>query len=160
MSDILEAIKDAINPKRREQATVETYDAHKRGPYRDQPPTGDGQPGLSPLTEARNPATAEQSDLSTTAAAQRSGSLTSQTLNTAEQSAQTAAGPSQSPKAATSAGYGAPEGTYGRHRSRIANALDPRVDSDRNGNPSHGLSDYGGAANKPVHKEGVKYGLS
>lgn len=26
---------------------------------------------------------------------------------------------------------GAPEGTYGPHRSRIANALDPRVDSDR-----------------------------
>jgi hypothetical protein len=28
---------------------------------------------------------------------------------------------------------GAPEGTYGPHNSRIANALDPRVDSDRDG---------------------------
>jgi hypothetical protein len=160
MSDILEAIKDAVNPKRREQATVENYDAHKRGPYPDQAPAGDGEPGLSPPTEARNPATAEQSDLSSTVAGKRSGSLTSQTLNTGEQSAQTAAGPNRSPKAASSAGYDAPGGTYGPHRSRIANALDPRVDSDRDGSPSHGLSDYGGAANKPVHKEGVKYGLS
>jgi len=38
--------------------------------------------------------------------------------------------------AAGSAGYGtrgAPEGTYGPHSSRMANALDPRVDSDRDG---------------------------
>lgn len=31
---------------------------------------------------------------------------------------------------ATAAGYNAPEGTYGPHSSRLANAADPRVDSD------------------------------
>jgi hypothetical protein len=35
---------------------------------------------------------------------------------------------------------GAPEGTYGPHGSRIANALDPRVDSDRD----HRAAGYGG----------------
>lgn len=29
--------------------------------------------------------------------------------------------------------HGAPEGTHGPHNSRIANAMDPRVDSDRDG---------------------------
>lgn len=51
-------------------------------------------------------------------------------------------------------------GTYGPHRSRIANTLDPRVDPGRDGRPSHGLSDYGGAAAKPANKEGGKRGLS
>lgn len=32
-----------------------------------------------------------------------------------------------------SGGAGAPEGTYGPHGSRVANAADPRVDSDRDG---------------------------
>ncbi|KAK4119080.1 hypothetical protein N657DRAFT_650637 [Parathielavia appendiculata] len=144
MSDIVEAIKDAVNPKRREQATVETYDPHKRGPYPDQPPTGDGQPGLSPstTTEAQNPGTAERSDLSSTVAAggQHSGSVTSQTLNSAQ------------PSAAQS--------SAGRSRSRVAEALDPRAESTGNGSGSQGLGDYGGAATKPVHKEGGKYGLS
>ncbi|KAK1836414.1 hypothetical protein QBC39DRAFT_406991 [Podospora conica] len=33
---------------------------------------------------------------------------------------------------------GAPEGTYGPHGSRVANAADPRVDSDRDGSHGHG----------------------
>lgn len=33
----------------------------------------------------------------------------------------------------TQVGSGAPEGTYGPHNSRLANAVDPRVDSDRDG---------------------------
>ncbi|KAK4211610.1 hypothetical protein QBC37DRAFT_426677 [Rhypophila decipiens] len=38
MSDILSAVKDAINPKRREQATTPgMYDPHERGPYPDHP---------------------------------------------------------------------------------------------------------------------------
>lgn len=38
MSDILSAVKDAVNPKCREQATVPgTYDPHERGPYPDLP---------------------------------------------------------------------------------------------------------------------------
>ncbi|KAK4139554.1 uncharacterized protein C8A04DRAFT_15749 [Dichotomopilus funicola] len=70
MSDILEALKDAVSPKRRAQATDETYDAHKRGPYPDQPPhapAGEAVSGPSPV-EARNPGRAEQTDLSRGAA--------------------------------------------------------------------------------------------
>ncbi|KAL2133220.1 hypothetical protein VTI74DRAFT_2729 [Chaetomium olivicolor] len=155
MSDIIDAIKDAVNPKRREQATVETYDPKKRGPYAEESTSGDGQPELSPPKEAHDPARREHVDLSS--AGKRSGSLASQTLNTAEEPG---TGPNRAPKLATNTGYGAPKGTYGPHKSRIANALDPRVDSDRDGKPSHGLSDVGAAATKPVHKKGAKYGLS
>lgn len=144
MSDILEALKDAVNPKRREQATTETYDPKTRGPYADPAAAGDGQPEVAPPAEARDPGRAEQTDLSTTA--------------TAGQHPTT--GPDRSPKRASNTGYDAPEGTYGPHASRVANVLDPRVDSDRDGRPSHGLSDVGSAAAKPVHKEGGKYGLS
>ncbi|EGS20273.1 uncharacterized protein CTHT_0040120 [Thermochaetoides thermophila DSM 1495] len=35
MSDILEAIKDILIPRRRSQATAETYDAQRRGPFAD-----------------------------------------------------------------------------------------------------------------------------
>ena len=34
--------------------------------------------------------------------------------------------------------HGAPEGTYGPHSSRVANAADPRVDSDRDGRAAVG----------------------
>ena len=37
MSDILENIKDAINPSRREEATPPDYDPNKRGAYADAP---------------------------------------------------------------------------------------------------------------------------
>ncbi|KAK4443881.1 hypothetical protein QBC34DRAFT_416302 [Podospora aff. communis PSN243] len=53
--------------------------------------------------------------------------------------------------AAGSAGYGAgnahvgaPEGTYGPHNSRMANALDPRVDSDRDGRGGNGMMGQSG----------------
>ncbi|KAL2264898.1 hypothetical protein VTJ83DRAFT_7408 [Remersonia thermophila] len=36
--------------------------------------------------------------------------------------------------------YGAPEGTYGPHSSRVANAMDPRVDSDRDNSRTVGGS--------------------
>lgn len=155
MSDIVESLKDAFSHKRRDEATVPTYDAQSRGPYREHAPPDSTQPQLALSSESRDPGRAEQTDLSSDAASgQRSGSLSSQTLNAAEQSDRA------SPKAATTTGHGAPEGTYGPHKSRIANALDPRVDSDCDGRPSHGLSDYGDAAGKPVHKEGGKFGLS
>jgi hypothetical protein len=57
--------------------------------------------------------------------------------------------PNISPKLATDAGFNASKGTYGPHHSRLANALDPRVDSDRDGRPSHGVSGYDGAAAQP-----------
>ncbi|KAH6843482.1 hypothetical protein B0I37DRAFT_218706 [Chaetomium sp. MPI-CAGE-AT-0009] len=60
MSDILEAIKDAVNPKRREQATVETYDAHKRGPYPDRASAESSQPQVSPTAEAQDSGRVEQ----------------------------------------------------------------------------------------------------
>jgi len=44
-------------------------------------------------------------------------------------------------------GYDAPEGTYGQHNSRLANAADPRIDSDRDhrGAPGHtGTTGLGG----------------
>jgi len=149
MSDILEALKDAVNPKRREQATTETYDPKTRGPYADPSAAGDGQPEVAPPSEAQDPGRAEQTDLSS-----------SITTTTTRAGHPPTTGPSRSPKRASNAGYDAPEGTYGPHKSRVANALDPRVDSDRDGRPSHGLSDVGPAAAKPVHKEGGKYGLS
>ncbi|KAK4150441.1 hypothetical protein C8A00DRAFT_18035 [Chaetomidium leptoderma] len=97
MSNIIQAVKDAVNPKRREHATAETYDAQTRGPYADGSPAG--QSKASPPGEARNPGRAEQSDLSSTPAGRRSGSVTSQTMNTAEE-------PNRSPKLGDSAGYG------------------------------------------------------
>lgn len=38
---------------------------------------------------------------------------------------------------------GAPEGTYGPHSSRLANAMDPRVDSDRDGRAQAGYQGTG-----------------
>lgn len=150
MSDIAEAIKDAINPSRREQATTETYDASKRGPY------ADGQPESRAPSEAQHPARAEQGNL-----AGGGRTVTSHAANTSgESNMRTRTAPDRSPTLASGAGLDAPEGTYGPHKSRVANALDPRVDSDRDARPSHGLSDYDGVAAKPVHKEGGKYGLS
>lgn len=35
--------------------------------------------------------------------------------------------------------HGAPEGTHGPHNSRVANAADPRVDSDRDGSHNMGM---------------------
>jgi hypothetical protein len=129
MSDIIEAMKDAVNPKRREQATVETYDAQKRGPYADRRSTGDNQLEVAPpKNEAQNPRRAEQSDLSNAAASQSSGFTVGQTLNTTE--------------------------------LRQSHAMDPRLEPNREDKSSHGLSDYGEAAVKPLHKEGGKYGLS
>ncbi|GAB1315327.1 hypothetical protein MFIFM68171_05537 [Madurella fahalii] len=156
MSDIIEAIKDALNPSRREQATVETYDANTRGPYAHRNTAGDGQPELSAPSEAQHPARAEQNDLTGAG-----GSITSRAVKMGRKSdVETRTAPDGSPALASDTGFGAPEGTYGPHKSRVANALDPRVDSDRDGRPSHGLSDYGGVAAKPVYKEGGKYGLS
>jgi hypothetical protein len=98
MSDIFEANQDAFNPKRREKATIKTYDTQKRGPclwvwgrplhdeevtqphttkYTDRRSTGDGQPEVAPPNEIQNPACAEQSDLSNAVASQRSGSIVS-----------------------------------------------------------------------------------
>jgi hypothetical protein len=81
MSDIISAIKDAVNPKRREQATTETYDAHKRGPYPDQSATGDGQPELAPPTESQDPGRMEQTDLSSSSGGGSSSGNTSTTGN-------------------------------------------------------------------------------
>ncbi|KAF2397373.1 hypothetical protein EJ06DRAFT_457368, partial [Trichodelitschia bisporula] len=43
----------------------------------------------------------------------------------------------------TSAGYGASSNTAGPHDSNIANKLDPRVDSDRDGSRNAGAAAYG-----------------
>lgn len=88
MSDIIEAIKDAVNPKRREEATVEIYDAQKRGPYADRRSAGDSQPEVAPPNEAQNPGRAEQNDLSSTGAGQRTRTTVSQTPNTTNESRQ------------------------------------------------------------------------
>lgn len=76
MSEIIHAIKDAVNPERREQATVPTYDAQKRGPYPSANVAGSSQPELKPPTESQNPSRAEQTYLSTSNP--RSGPGTSQ----------------------------------------------------------------------------------
>ncbi|KAK3315717.1 hypothetical protein B0H66DRAFT_559592 [Apodospora peruviana] len=65
-----------------------------------------------------------------------------------ESAASSVTEPNKSPKMATNKGFNAPEGTYGPHSSRIANALDPRVDSDLDGHPKSGLHDFGGVAKR------------
>jgi hypothetical protein len=45
--------------------------------------------------------------------------------------------------------HGAPEGTYGPHSSRMANAADPRVDSDRDGRGAHGTHGVSGIGSGP-----------
>jgi len=47
MSDILENIKDAINPSRREEATPPDYDPNKRGAYASAP-SDDKQAQVNP----------------------------------------------------------------------------------------------------------------
>ncbi|KAL2152821.1 hypothetical protein VTH82DRAFT_3976 [Thermothelomyces myriococcoides] len=162
MSELVDAIKDAVNPKRREQATVETYDPHTRGPYPDRPPAGDNNQvhpssrSQQPETEAGAPQRGEAQD----AGRVEQGDLSGITTAAAAGDSHEAQSAEQAPKLASGANYNAPQGTYGPHKSRVANTLDPRVDSDRDGIPSHGISDYGGAAAKPLHAEGSKYGLS
>ncbi|KAL2173299.1 uncharacterized protein P884DRAFT_252169 [Thermothelomyces heterothallicus CBS 202.75] len=60
MSDLFEAIKDALNPKRREQATAETYDPHTRGPYPDRPPAGGSQAQPEPRPRPRAASAAQR----------------------------------------------------------------------------------------------------
>lgn len=139
MSDILEALKDAVSPKRRAQATDETCDAHKRGPYPDQPPhapVGDessrGVSGASPV-EARNPGRAEQTDLS-------GGTATS------------AAAPASHGASPSPVTCGTP--------SKEAPASHRGVNSDRDRRYSQGVSEYNEATHRPVHAEGGKFGLS
>ncbi|KAK1759997.1 hypothetical protein QBC47DRAFT_357809 [Echria macrotheca] len=122
MSDILANLKDAVNPKRREKATPPDYDAQKLGAHANAPPSSDtAEPKL----------------------------LASDADNTGNPNAARTTAPDTSPKLATDTGFNAPKGTYGPHQSRLANALDPRVDSDRDGHPAHGVSGYGGAAAQP-----------
>lgn len=47
----------------------------------------------------------------------------------------------------TGYGSGAPEGTYGTHNSRVANAADPRIDSDRDHRGTAATSHVGPAQN-------------
>lgn len=54
-------------------------------------------------------------------------------------------------------GGGAPEGTYGPHSSRVANAADPRVDSDRDRSHTTGAGIMGGTGRTAGHGE---YGSS
>lgn len=72
MADIIDSLKDAVNPARRESATAATYDPHTRGPYPDRKPTSEGEPGtLAPpqKPESQDPKRGEQVDLSATTAA-------------------------------------------------------------------------------------------
>ncbi|AEO55742.1 hypothetical protein MYCTH_2314369 [Thermothelomyces thermophilus ATCC 42464] len=150
MSDLFEAIKDALNPKRREQATVETYDPHTRGPYPDRPPAGGSQAQPESQAQPRAASAAQREE------AQDAGRVERCDLSGGGgNSGSTAAGEESSGQGAKPA-----SGTYGPHKSRVANALDPRVDSDRDGTASHGVGGYGGAAAKPLHTEGSNYGLS
>jgi len=125
MSDIIENLKDAVNPSRREKGTAPDYDPRTRGAYTEAPTE---QPQLAPPRDGKP-------------AAENNAAESNHTKMTA---------PDSSPKLATNANFNASQGTYGPHKSRIANALDPRVDSDRDGHPTHGVSGYGGASSKPV----------
>lgn len=124
MSGIISTFKEALNPKARSEATIPTYAPKTRGAYADVPATD--------INEADPPRAAPPTD------------------PVSDRHKKTA--PDAPAKAATNTGYNAPEGTYGPHGSRIANALDPRVDSDRDGRPKHGVSGLGGAAAKQEEK--------
>ncbi|KAK0617711.1 hypothetical protein B0T14DRAFT_435414 [Immersiella caudata] len=124
MSGIISNLKEALNSKKRENATAPAY-GPGHGPYSDNAPRQ------------------EQLDLP------RGGAPT-ETQTDTRTDKMTA--PDLPPKAATNTNFNAPEGTYGPHNSRLANALDPRVDSDRDGSPKHGISGYGGAAAEPEKK--------
>ncbi|KAK4447222.1 hypothetical protein QBC34DRAFT_382472 [Podospora aff. communis PSN243] len=126
MSEIISNLKEALNPKKREDATAPTYDP-SRAPY------ADNTPSQNQLDPPRGEAPTDTETSSVT----RTDKMTA---------------PDRPPKAATHTNFNAPEGTYGPHGSRLANALDPRVDSDRDGSPKHGVSGYGGAAAKPERK--------
>lgn len=96
MSDIVDALKDTINPKRRESATVPTYDAEKRGPYSNRNAAGNGESQLAPPSESQNPGRVEQDDLSTTGTStneQQHGSGASQRLHGATASSNNNAHP-------------------------------------------------------------------
>jgi len=125
MSEVIENLREAINPKKREEATAPSYDPKVRGPYADAPP------GQSQLDHPRGEAPAQPRTET------RSDTMTA---------------PDLTPKAATDVNFNAPKGTYGPHSSRLANALDLRVDSDRDGSPKHGVSGYGGAAARAEKK--------
>jgi len=43
MSEIVENLKEAINPARREKATVPTYDPEQRGPYANKQDTSEAE---------------------------------------------------------------------------------------------------------------------
>lgn len=84
MSDIIESLKDVVDPSRREQATTESYDPHTRGPYPDHKPTTDNNPGSlaapeasQPALEKADPARKEQADLSETGAKEKETKVSS-----------------------------------------------------------------------------------
>lgn len=129
MSDIIGNIKEALNPKEREQATVPDYDPHKRGPY----PDNQASTIVNEATEnSKSQVSPPKGDTPDAKAA------------TSTQEAR---------KVASGVGFNAPKGTYGPHGSRIANFLDPRVDSDWDGRPKHGLSEMGPVAAKPAKND-------
>lgn len=139
MSELVDAVKDAFSPKRREQATAETYDAGKRGPYPDHGAPRDGQPELAPPSEGPP-----------------GGSATGQTLHT------TAAGRSGNNASRSSPSSPAPAAESERppHRASASAGSVPPISAESDGRPAHGEGDYGWAAARPMHKEGGKYGLS
>lgn len=56
MSEIVENVKDAIDPTRRDKATVPTYDPEQRGPYADK--QGASEAGLDVPKAGANDSTA------------------------------------------------------------------------------------------------------
>lgn len=104
MSDILSYIKDAVNPKHREQATIPgTYDPHEQGPYPDRPSAA----VRTSETQVEPPTTTTEQPNTQGAAGVGNG----------EGAGQLGAG---TPKYGTVKGLNAPEGTYGPHGSKIA----------------------------------------
>ncbi|KAL2158793.1 hypothetical protein VTH06DRAFT_3985 [Thermothelomyces fergusii] len=144
MSDLFEAIKDAVNPRRRAQATVATYDPHTRGPYPDRAPAGTSQAQVQPTAAHHHDHDHHPQGAGGAAAAAAAAVGGDEARDE---------GPSgrAPPRRASGAGYDGP------HKAPAANARDARVDPGRDGTPSHGLGDYDGAAAKPLHAEGSKY---
>lgn len=65
MSEIVDSLKDLVDPSRRESATAPSYDPNTRGPYPDRKPASEHEQLAPPVTkESEDPARAEQTDLS------------------------------------------------------------------------------------------------
>lgn len=136
MSSIVNKIKDAVNPDRNHGAPEGTHGPHG-----------------SRVANAADPRVDSDHDNSRTVGAGRTaghgefGSSTGYTQGThATHGAHAGTHTTGATSGVTGAGYGTQEGEFGPHGSRLANAADPRVDSDLDNSRTIGTGTTGTGA--------------